>query len=208
MSSTNWLIHFFNIILNSVFRLSKSWYCVSKKDKQTFEKLSNVFSEEENWKNLREHLENLKLPCIPYLGMFLTDIVYVNMAHPHTGGLETEQRRYKMNNILRVISHLQQSQYNLQPLENIQHYFNSINYIEELQKFIEDDQYKISLKLEPMSPGGSRCNAKKSSFILDPCSAMTETVNKLNLSPIKVTNSSNLLKCRGGHRKCLSLEPK
>lgn len=140
--------------------------------------------------------------------MFLTDIVYVNMAHPHTGGLETEQRRYKMNNILRVISHLQQSQYNLQPLENIQHYFNSINYIEELQKFIEDDQYKISLKLEPMSPGSSGCNAKKSSFILDPYSAMTETVNKLNLSPIKVTNSSNLLKCRGGHRKCLSLEPK
>jgi hypothetical protein len=167
-----------------------------------------VFSEDENWKNLREHLESLKLPCIPYLGMFLTDIVYVNMAHPHTGGLETEQRRFKMNNILRVISHLQQSEYDLQPLENIQLYLNSINYIEELQKFVEDDQYKLSLKLEPMSPVNSVYNsAKKSSFIMDQCSAMTETVAKFNLSPAKLPNSSAFKYIRG-HRKCLSLEPK
>lgn len=140
--------------------------------------------------------------------MFLTDIVYVNMAHPHTGGLETEQRRFKMNNILRVISHLQQSQYNLQPLENIQHYFNSINYIEELQKFIEDDQYKISLKLEPLSPVSGLYGPKKSSFILDQCSAVTETVAKLNLSPAKLPNSSTFKCSRSGHRKCVSLEPK
>lgn len=144
--------------------------------------------------------------------MFLTDIVYVNMAHPHTGGLESEQRRFKMNNILRVISHLQQSEYDLQPLENIQLYLSSINYIEELQKFVEDDQYKLSLKLEPMSPvNGVYSVAKKSSFITDPCSAMTETVAKLNLSPAKFPSklpNSSAFKYIRGHRKCLSLEPK
>jgi len=206
-----------DFLFHECCRLSKSWYCVSKKDKQTLEKLSNVFSEDENWKNLREHIESLKIPCIPYLGMFLTDIVYVNMAHPHTGGLETEQRRFKMNNILRVISHLQQSQYDLQPLENIQLYLNSINYIEELQKFVEDDQYKLSLKLEPMSPannvyGGSGSSSKKaSSFIMDPCLAVTETVAKLNLSPAKLPSklpNVSAFKYIRGHRKSLSLEPR
>ncbi len=196
--------------MNFYCRLSKSWYYVSKKDKQIFEKLTTVFSEGDNWKNLREHVEKLKLPCIPYLGMFLTDIVYVNMAHPHTGGLETEQRRFKMNNILRIISHLQQSQYNLTPLEEVQLYLNSISYIEELQKFIEDDQYKLSLKLEPLSPA-SNLYSKKPPPILGQYCGVMETMASLNLSPAKLPSklqNSTTYRYVPGHRKCYSLEPK
>lgn len=127
----------------SIFRLKKTWACLSKKDRQAFERLSDIFSDQNNWENLRAYLESLRLPCIPYLGLFLTDLIYIDLAHPHKGGLEPEQRRNKMNNILRVIANYQQSNYtHIIPIEATQKYLTSIRYIEELQNIFEEDQYK------------------------------------------------------------------
>lgn len=74
--------------------------------------------------------------------------MYIDLAHPHKGGLEPEQRRIKMNNILRVISNYQGSDYtHIQPISNTLNYLNSVRYIEELQNIFEDDQYKYVRKM-------------------------------------------------------------
>uniref|UniRef100_A0A8D8YG07 Ras-specific guanine nucleotide-releasing factor RalGPS2 n=2 Tax=Cacopsylla melanoneura TaxID=428564 RepID=A0A8D8YG07_9HEMI len=199
----------------SVYRLSKTWSQLTKKERLTFEKLAAVFSDQNNWKNLREHVESLKLPCIPYLGMFLTDIVYIDMAHPSTGGLESAQRRAKMNNILRIIAHLQGSTYeDLTPLPHIQHHLKSIRYIEELQKFVEDDQYKLSLKLEPPTPAptstASSSNSKESMGCGVDHTLGSATVASLSLSPAKppLRFHAPVSKFVPGHRKCRSLGTK
>lgn len=127
----------------SIYRLKKTWSCLAKKDKQSYERLSDIFSDQNNWENLRAYLESLRLPCIPYLGLFLTDLIYIDLAYPHKDGIESESRRIRMNNILRVIANYQESNYtHIHPIEATQKYLTSIRYIEELQNIFEEEQYK------------------------------------------------------------------
>uniref|UniRef100_A0A3B3ZQB8 Ras-specific guanine nucleotide-releasing factor RalGPS1 n=1 Tax=Periophthalmus magnuspinnatus TaxID=409849 RepID=A0A3B3ZQB8_9GOBI len=130
-----------------IFRLSKTWALISRKDKATFEKLNFLTSKEENYTRMREYIRSLKMvPCIPYL-IYLLDMIYIDSAYPASDSIiETEQRANQMNNLLRVISDLQMS--HLVTLPHVQKYLMSVRYIEELQKFVEDDNF-ISLKIEP-----------------------------------------------------------
>ncbi|KNC79072.1 hypothetical protein SARC_08523 [Sphaeroforma arctica JP610] len=63
-----------------IFRLSKTWALVHAKRKKTFEQLGSLMSEEENYRNYRDTLKKSGFPCIPYLGVYLTDVTYTYLA--------------------------------------------------------------------------------------------------------------------------------
>ncbi|XP_074894691.1 ras-specific guanine nucleotide-releasing factor RalGPS2 isoform X1 [Buteo buteo] len=193
-----------------IFRLTKTWALLSRKDKATFEKLEYVMSKEDNYKRLRDYISSLKMtPCIPYLGIYLSDLTYIDSAYPSTGSiLESEQRTNLMNNILRIISDLQQScEYDIPLLPHVQKYLNSVQYIEELQKFVEDDNYKLSLKIEPGTStphsAASREDLVGSEVGASPQSGRKNVAAEGALLPPTPPSPRNLIP--HGHRKCHSL---
>ncbi|TWW57672.1 Ras-specific guanine nucleotide-releasing factor [Takifugu flavidus] len=139
--------------------------------------------------------------------MYLSDLTYIDSAYPSTGSiLENEQRSNLMNNILRIISDLQRScTYDVPVLPHVQKYLNSVRYIEELQKFVEDDNYKLSQKIEP-GTSTPRANASKEDLAGQEASASPLCGRKCTISsevPATPPSPRNLLPY--GHRKCHSL---
>ncbi|XP_008305453.1 ras-specific guanine nucleotide-releasing factor RalGPS2 isoform X2 [Cynoglossus semilaevis] len=194
-----------------IFRLTKTWALLSRKDKATFDRLDYLMSKEDNYKRLRDFISSQSMvSCIPYLGMYLSDLTYIDSAYPSTGSiLENEQRSNLMNNLLRIISDLQRScTYDVPVLPHVQKYLNSVRYIEELQKFVEDDNYKLSQKIEP-GTSTPRANASKEDLVGQEASSSPLCGRKCTASnegpkvPATPPSPRNLLPY--GHRKCHSL---
>ncbi|OWR53177.1 ras-specific guanine nucleotide-releasing factor RalGPS1-like isoform X1 [Danaus plexippus] len=187
----------------SIYRLTKTWACLSKKDKQQFDKLAELFGDKDNWMTLREYMRSISLPCIPYLGIFLTDLVYIDIAHPSG----SPHRVAKMAVVLKALERYQTSEYTITPVPHVANYLNSVRYIEELQKFLEDDQYKLSLKLEPPSPIGSCAGSKESvKEVQGPSTPFTlSPSHRLGSGSLRLQGSYTQAKFIPTHRKCRSL---
>ncbi|VDN19675.1 unnamed protein product [Dibothriocephalus latus] len=68
---------------SSIHRLKQTWQYVTKQSKQTVEKLLNLVTTNARFKNMREALHRCDPPCIPYLGMYLTDLSFIEEGTPN-----------------------------------------------------------------------------------------------------------------------------
>jgi len=53
---------------------------LSKKDRSSYEKLAELFSESNNRQKLRDYMSCVKLPCLPYLGSLSHIVVHFILA--------------------------------------------------------------------------------------------------------------------------------
>lgn len=96
-----------------IYRLSRTWTHVSRKERSAFDRLTGLFNDDSNFENLRNHLSQTMAPAIPYLGVFLRDLVFVDIAHPASAGHvdALSLRNVKMGRILHSVMKYQRSSY-------------------------------------------------------------------------------------------------
>lgn len=67
---------------SSIKRLRMTWDTISSRRKETLKSLQAIVEISQNHKALRARLAGQVPPCLPYVGMFLTDLTFVDAGNP------------------------------------------------------------------------------------------------------------------------------
>ncbi|KAI8245075.1 hypothetical protein K4K55_003212 [Colletotrichum sp. SAR 10_96] len=74
---------------STISRLRKTWDAVSPKRRDMLRHLQAIVEPSQNNKVLRTRLHDHVPPCLPFLGMYLTDLTFVDIGNPATKQLPT-----------------------------------------------------------------------------------------------------------------------
>lgn len=139
---------FAGLTSSSVSRLKKTWELVPQDLVSRFEQdCSILFSK--NYKLLRDAVKQSVPPSLPYLGIFLSDLVFIEDGNSDTSGknkLINFEKRLMLSRVITDLRLYQQKQYTLRPVEQIQQFINKSLTSNLLT---ENDCYKLSLVCEP-----------------------------------------------------------
>eukprot|EP00102_Acyrthosiphon_pisum_P026621 XP_016663831.1 PREDICTED: ras-specific guanine nucleotide-releasing factor 2-like isoform X2 [Acyrthosiphon pisum] len=147
-------LHNFNGVLqicsaftnSSVFRLKKTWEKVSKATKLSVQKLQIIVSSDGRFRNLREALHRCDPPCIPYLGMYLSDLSFLEEGTPSLAddGLLNFSKLRMIAHVVQEIRRFQQTPYKIDFHPRVANYLLDTSLL-----LNEDELYTRSLEIEP-----------------------------------------------------------
>jgi son of sevenless-like protein len=113
---------------------------------ENFELLRKLMSSDGNYEAFRTALHSESPPSIPYLGMYLTDLTFIEDGNPDklADGLINFAKRRRIATVILEIQQYQHTPYALQPVPAI------INLLSGgLQGLDEKQAYNMSLIVEP-----------------------------------------------------------
>eukprot|EP00300_Choanocystis_sp_HF-7_P039875 c6222_g1_i1.p1 GENE.c6222_g1_i1~~c6222_g1_i1.p1 ORF type:complete len:815 (+),score=182.58 c6222_g1_i1:28-2445(+) len=138
----------------SVSRLKVTREEVANTTLQQFIAIEATLSPDKNYKAYREHLKTADPPCVPYLGVYLSDLTFMEEGNKDflpNGHINF----FKSQLVSRVISEVmlyQQKGYNFHPVPQIQNFFTlpdlSVDEFKKEMKLASDELYEKSLKYE------------------------------------------------------------
>ena len=116
--------------------------------------MQELVSPKFQYANYRKCLKDLPVPAIPFLGVYLTDLTFLDLGNsdflPDTSFINFEKRR-KVFNLIREIQRYQQTQYALQPVSQIQEFMRRLGEsktTEDVNLMTEDQLYDKSMEVE------------------------------------------------------------
>ncbi len=142
----------------SVKLLKMTWDAVPAKRKEVLNSLQATVNFNQNFKVLRAQLHDQAPPCLPFLGMFLTDLTFVDVGNPATKTSDTGLTviNYdKHTRTAKIIGELQRFQalYRLAELPDFQDWlatqFYRVREKEQAGSNAQATHYRKSLLLEP-----------------------------------------------------------
>ncbi|CDH51824.1 ras guanine-nucleotide exchange protein [Lichtheimia corymbifera JMRC:FSU:9682] len=139
------------LVSTSIARLKRTWEFVSAKYKAMYDPIYRATDSQRNFAEYRRQLREAVAPCLPFLGVYLTDMTFIDDGNSNyrtsPGGCQliNFDKYIKTTRILNEIDQFQ-IPYKFTEVEEIQRYL--VHCLETVEK---DDQvfYTRSLQLEP-----------------------------------------------------------
>jgi hypothetical protein len=140
---------------SALLRLKWTRAKVPKRALTTLKELEEMMSMEGSFKTYRAMLESSSPPCIPYVGVYLTDLTFIEDGNADEVVVEGEKpqelinfgKRVLVYNIISTILRYQQQPYGFARHDEIQAWFESVTPLS------ENELYAQSLLREPRGAG-------------------------------------------------------
>jgi len=137
------------LTMSSVDRLKITKVSVPENLLTFFEKIEESMQPNHSWRTYREMLHACTTAAVPYLGMFLTDLTFIEDGNPDTyttpsgTKLINFKKREMVYKVLQEIQVYQSQSYAIQPMEPFASYLRCLPFLD------EEILYDISLQREP-----------------------------------------------------------
>jgi son of sevenless len=129
---------------NPIFRLKKTWANVPKKLLEEFEILKEVTSSLSNYRGLRAAIKTAYPPCVPWIGMYLKDLTFIEDGNPDKKDDMLHFSKCKLlADVIKSIQFYQNTSYSILIYNDIR------NLLMNLDTWNSEELYQMSLKAEP-----------------------------------------------------------
>ncbi|KAJ3135596.1 hypothetical protein HK100_002478 [Physocladia obscura] len=142
---------------SAVFRLRNTWDGIGKQMYDKYKSLKHIMGSEKNFATYRDALRNSNGPCVPYLGIYLTDLTFIDDGNadylrPEWQNEDESQdspvinfsKRAKAAEVIRDIQKYQQCKYELMTIKEMELFLN-----QNLNCYLnEEELFTLSLEVE------------------------------------------------------------
>ncbi|KAF4123290.1 hypothetical protein GMORB2_6841, partial [Geosmithia morbida] len=111
-----------------ISRLKRTWDQVPQRTQATLESMRRIMASTKNFGEYREQLHAANPPCVPFFGVYLTDLTFIEDGIPSIikkTNLINFAKRAKTAEVIRDIQQYQNVGYSLQPVPELQDYILS-----------------------------------------------------------------------------------
>lgn len=133
----------------SIGRLKRTWELINGRSMQILQNIRRLMGANRNFSNYREIIHRVIPPCIPFLGIYLQDLTFIEDGNSNF--------LKKSNNFINFAKRMKTAEV-IQDLQQYQSIHYMLNAVPDIQEFIkthlqssrdEEELYNLSLKLEP-----------------------------------------------------------
>jgi hypothetical protein len=130
--------------IKSIHRLKRTWKHLSRSDKLLYDELLEYIQAKGNFKHLRNEIKKSIPPCIPYIGVYLKDLVFIEDGNPNFINDKINfTKRVKIANLLKEIHGFQQVPFEFIMITELS------NKLIEAERVTEESLNLLSYKREP-----------------------------------------------------------